>query len=103
MEGADIKRLAQSVLGHLAQFDDPQFTDHVGGRLSGHRNVPLNRSLAVILCIRRVGYKIGHRLLPGPLLVMQAGIDHQTRGSPQLHRESAKVGIRILIKTHFLR
>ena len=103
MEGADIKRLAQSVLGHLAQFDDPQFTDHVSSRLSGHGDVALDCSLAVILGIRSVGHKVGHRLLSGPLLVVQPGIDHQTGGAPQFHRQSAKVGVRVLIKAHFLR
>ena len=34
--------------------------------------------------------------------MVQPGIDHQTGGAPQLHRESAKVGVRILIKAHFL-
>lgn len=82
MEIADVKSVTEASAGVFAKFEYFQHANLVSRRLAGHHDISLDRFAAVAFRVGRIGQQIINRLLTGPLFLMQAGIDDQTRRPP---------------------
>src|SRR3546814_11694462 len=51
---------------------------------------------------RSVLFRPFDRLLAGPARVVDAGVDDEAGGAPQLHAEAAEIGIGIVVEAHVL-
>src|SRR4051794_39125555 len=77
VEGADVELAAELALRLLAQLENLQLPDLVAEGLAGPHDVAVGLVLDVHLVLRRMGVEEIDNLLTVPLLVMQAGVDHQ--------------------------
>ena len=66
MEAAQVKVIAQCFLGQRAQPADLDHAEHVGGRLSGPRDVAVDLVLDIHWRPARIRHHVVHGLLPGP-------------------------------------
>ena len=96
------KRSPSSALGAGAQLLDLQFADHVGGRLAGIDDVAFDRLDDPALGVGAIVLDILDRLLAGPALVVEAGVDHQPDRAVELQLQTAEVAVGIGILPHLL-
>src|SRR5262249_10780863 len=82
VEGAEVELRTQTALGAGAELADLRLADLVGERLPGPGDVAVALALDLDPGDRRVGLQVGDGAVPGPLLVVQAGVDDQTARAP---------------------
>ena len=81
MKAADIELRAEGVLGALSLDQECLHPHHEGGGLTRDRDVAIDFTRGV--GARRVVIEILDRLFARPMLVMNAGVDHEPAGAPE--------------------
>ena len=90
VEISNIIGIAQRVLGHCPQSQDFQHADFVSRGLASEYDIAVDGIFDIALWIWSAFSQIINGFLAGPLVIMNAGINDETTGTPQLHRESTK-------------
>ncbi len=98
---AQIKIIAQRLLGLLTQIDDGQLANLVRQCLTRPGNVAIDLGAHIQQRQRGVGGQIILRLFARPAHGVDAGVDDQPAGAPHFVAEAAEVIIRGLINAHF--
>src|SRR5690606_30744702 len=102
VEGAQVELRSEYLLRARAQFDDADLAELVTQRLAGPGDVAVDLGLDLVLAERGLRSEVVDRLLPGPALVMHAGVDHQPRGAPHLVGFAPEHLVGRLVDAHFL-
>ena len=100
VERADVEPVAQLVRRFAAQLLDLQFADLVRQRLARVADVAVDFIDDVEFGLCRVRLEVIDRLLPRPVLVMQAGVDDEPHGAPHLVGQLAELVVGILVEPH---
>src|SRR6476620_7037570 len=100
VEGADVEAGTERLAGALAQLDDLQLADGVGGRLAGIDDEALDLVDDIAARHGRVSEVPVDRLLPRPALRVDARIGHQPPGTQNLHAQPAEIRIGIGVEPH---
>ena len=94
--------VAQRLLGAVAQLQNLQLADLVGQRLAGPRDVAVHLGLDAGFVDGGVVVEVLDHLLAGPVLGVDAGVDHQADGAPDVGLQAAVVGVGVLVKADVL-
>ena len=103
MEFTNVITFSELFFGDAAKAQDFQHSDLVGRGLTGKDDVAVNGVDRVAFRVRGVFHQIIDGLLTRPLLMVQAGINDEATGAPQLHRQPSKVGIRVGVEAELQR
>lgn len=98
---SEVEGCAELPSRQLAQFENFEHADFVGGRLGGRHNVSVGFGEDVALGIRSVGAEVIHHLRARPFLRMDASINNEADRAQQFVIESAEVHVGILIESEF--
>src|SRR5271167_1682425 len=82
VEGTNVKFGAELILGVLAKLENFQLSEFVSKSLSRPGDVTINFSLNIGLIHGGVAMEISDHLIAGPVLLVNAGVDGQTDGTP---------------------
>src|SRR5579862_462889 len=102
VEGADIEAITECLLGALASLDDGALAEVVGQRLPRPCDVAIHLGADLVLGERGVLTQVSERLLTRPALRMNAGVDHEPRGAPDLVAEHAEALVWGLVHPHLV-
>ena len=86
----------------VAQLQNLHLPDLVGQRLARPSNVAVHLGLHAGLIHVRVLVEVLDHLVAGPALGVDAGIDHQADGAPDVGFQAAVVGVGVLVEANVL-
>src|SRR5208282_4462508 len=98
VEGADVELRAQRFLCAIAEVENLQLSDLVSECLAGPRDVAIHFGLHAGFVHIGVVVEVLDHLLAGPGLAVDAGVDYQADGAPDVGFKSAVIGVGVLVK-----
>ncbi len=100
VEFLDIKRIAKFLPGSLAHLQDFQSADAVAAGIAGIDQVA--GQLGITLWLTGHILEIGSRLVQGPALGVDAGIDHRPHSAQQAQSQTPQIGHGLaFVEAHF--
>src|SRR4029079_10012781 len=84
MKGADVEAGTQLALGARTHCTHRELAALVRQRLPRPHDVAIDFARDVLLRLRAVGFEVLDRLLPRPPELVDAGVEHETDGTPHL-------------------
>src|SRR5581483_8080509 len=100
MKRAQVELAAEALPRLGAQLEEFELAELIRKRLARPRDVAVDFALHVRLVHSRVLMEVVDHLLPRPMLVVDAGIDHEPDRAPHLVLESAIVAVWVLIEPY---
>src|SRR5207244_9720579 len=97
---AHVEAVAEGFLGARARLEQGPLAEVVGKRLARPGDISVHLGGDLVLGERGVLLEVIHRLLARPALCMDAGVDHQPRGAPDLVAEHAEALVSALLHPH---
>src|SRR5437762_13879226 len=102
VEPADVEAWTKRRPGPLAQREDAQFTDLVGGRLSWHHQIAVDLGFRKALLQLGVSDQVVDRPGSRPAEAVQSGIHYQPTGPVGFGAQASEARIRVGIKAKVL-
>src|SRR6266513_868674 len=102
VEPADVEAWTKRRPGPLAQREDAQFTDLVGGRLSWHHQIAVDLGFRKALLQLGVSDQVVDRPGSRPAEVVQSGIHHKQTDPVDFGAQASEARIRVGIKAQVL-
>src|SRR3546814_7931449 len=85
--------VAERRLRAAAEFHDLELADQIGGGLSRIDDIAFDRLFDIAVGIGGVVLQILDRLFAAPAFVVDAGVDDEAAGAPQLHAEPPEIAV----------
>ena len=102
MKSPNIKFGTQFLFGTFPQLLNLKFADLIGQRLPRPRNIAVHFAGSAVFRGGDVFQEVVDGLFPCPVLIVHAGVYHQTHCSPYLIAECPKMNIRIVIQPQLI-
>src|SRR5208337_3497951 len=102
VESANVKLIAELILGVLSQFEYFKLANFVAQCLRGPGDIAISFGLNVHFIFRGMVVEKVNDLLARPMLGMEAGVDDEADGTQHIVLKVAVIAVGILVKSEFL-